>query len=316
MPRNGPIFQTHHGIEQQTLKTSSLLLDLAQQGKFNIHADENLILLPADRGLARDLGITAHNGGPIADYQKGLLANLRRLEETADWQAAVTGEPEATTRMVGRVELLRDTIRLGLINGDLYTNAPAGLVADDVRSLTQRFFLDAQTYSPAHAEQLRALRAIDAADAGWAAVVQSESRIISTLQFVQTNGDALTKGGEIGLQPTLRADPPGSSRVGRPARPHTRCDERALDRQPARTGEGQRAGPRQPFGIEPGDGRCPVRAERVCPSGRDGRSGAAARRDVDPAGRVDAVGGVHATVRRGGRGTPGACPATGIATAG
>lgn len=32
MRRSGPLFQEHHGIEQQTLRNSELLADLARQG--------------------------------------------------------------------------------------------------------------------------------------------------------------------------------------------------------------------------------------------------------------------------------------------
>lgn len=200
MRRSGPLFQEHHGIEQQTLRNSELLADLARQGKFDIHAGNNLIFLPADRVLARTLGITAHNGGPIADYQKGLLANLERLEQTVDGRAALEGDVEAASRVAKRVDLLRDTIRVGLVNGELYTNAPAGLVADDIRPLTQRFFLYPGDYGVTHADQLRALRASDAIDGGWAAVTHSEPRILSTLEFVRSSESAITKGGSLEVQ--------------------------------------------------------------------------------------------------------------------
>lgn len=43
MPRNGPIFQDHHAIEQQTLERSQLLKGLSDAGYFDIHAPENRI---------------------------------------------------------------------------------------------------------------------------------------------------------------------------------------------------------------------------------------------------------------------------------
>jgi hypothetical protein len=41
------IFQDHHNIEQQTLKNSELLAKLQGAGRFDIHAPENRLLLPA-----------------------------------------------------------------------------------------------------------------------------------------------------------------------------------------------------------------------------------------------------------------------------
>ncbi|WP_244667845.1 AHH domain-containing protein [Xanthomonas sp. D-99] len=51
-------FQDHHNIEQQTLKNSELLDLLQRAGKFDIHAPENRLMLPADPQFARALDIT------------------------------------------------------------------------------------------------------------------------------------------------------------------------------------------------------------------------------------------------------------------
>ncbi len=80
MPRNGPVFQDHHAVEQQTLQRSPLLKALSDTGRFDIHAPENRIFLPADPAFAQTLGVTPHSGGPIADYQNGLIDRLARLD--------------------------------------------------------------------------------------------------------------------------------------------------------------------------------------------------------------------------------------------
>lgn len=54
------IFQDHHNIEQQTLKNSELLAKLQEAGKFDIHAPENRLFLPASPQFAQPLGITPH----------------------------------------------------------------------------------------------------------------------------------------------------------------------------------------------------------------------------------------------------------------
>ena len=148
MSRRGPVFQDHHAIEQQTLNRSPLLKAISDAGYFNIHAPENRIFLPADPAFAQTLGITPHSGGPIADYQNGLIDRLARLEQAPDGARALAGDPDALARIAGRVETFRDTVRAGLINGDLYTNAPYGQRADDIRPKLQSFFQNEQSYGP------------------------------------------------------------------------------------------------------------------------------------------------------------------------
>lgn len=94
----------------------------------------------------RDCDITtAHISGPIAHYKKGILAELRRLEQTVDGHAALEGEVDSASRVAKREELLRDAIRVGREDGELNTNAPAGLVADHIKPLMQRLFLSPGT---------------------------------------------------------------------------------------------------------------------------------------------------------------------------
>ncbi|WP_439450760.1 XVIPCD domain-containing protein [Stenotrophomonas sp. ATs4] len=200
MPRNGPDFQDHHAIEQRTLARSPLLRMLADTGHFDIHAPENRIFLPADPAFAQTLGITPHSGGPIADYQIGLLQRLRRLEQTPDGVGAFNGDAAAQARISGRVEALRDTVRVGLINGDLYTNAPYGLKPDDIRPQVQSFFFNEARYGQLNAPQLQQLRSFTPIDSGWAGVTHSEHRVVATLRHVQSSPNPLTRGGGAELQ--------------------------------------------------------------------------------------------------------------------
>ncbi|WP_419965522.1 XVIPCD domain-containing protein [Stenotrophomonas geniculata] len=200
MPRNGPHFQDHHAIEQRTLARSPLLRLLADTGHFDIHAPENRIFLPADPAFAQSLGITPHSGGPIADYQIGLLQRLRRLEQTPDGVGAFNGDAAAQARISGRVEALRDTVRVGLINGDLYTNAPYGMKPDDIRPQVQSFFFNEARYGQLNASQLQQLRSFTPIDSGWAGVTHSEHRVVATLRHVQSSPNPLTRGGGAELQ--------------------------------------------------------------------------------------------------------------------
>ncbi|MBB4125824.1 hypothetical protein GGR77_001095 [Xanthomonas translucens] len=200
MPRKGPNFQDHHAIEQQTLERSQLLKTLSDAGRFDIHAPENRIFLPADPAFAQTLGVTPHSGGPIADYQIGLQRRLRRLELSPDGSGALGGDPDALVRITERVETLRDTVRVGLINGDLHTNAPLGLRADDIRPGVQNFFHNEVAYRQANAAQLQSLQGYAPVDHGWAAVTHTEGRVVSTLQHIQSVPNPLTRGGAVELQ--------------------------------------------------------------------------------------------------------------------
>jgi hypothetical protein len=200
MPRNGPVFQDHHAIEQRTLDRSPLLRVLSNAGHFDIHSPENRIFLPADPAFAHTLGITPHSGGPVGDYQLGLQQRLRRLEQTSDGVGALSGDADALERIAGRVETLRDTVRVGLIRGDLHTNAPAGLKADDIRPGIQNFFRNEAAYGQAHVAQIQGLKTYAPVDHGWAAVTPTEGRVVSTLQHIQTVPNPLTRGGATELQ--------------------------------------------------------------------------------------------------------------------
>ncbi|QDI04242.1 hypothetical protein E4A48_11530 [Xanthomonas cerealis pv. cerealis] len=200
MPNYRTLFQDHHNIEQQTLKNSELLDELQRAGKFDIHAPENRLFLPANPAFAQTMGITPHSGGPLGEYQYGMLSQLRLIERSRDGQAMLEGDPTALDRVVQRVEHLRDTVKVGLINGDLNTNTPVGLTPAQTNQKVQDFFRDIPTYQQAHAQQIEALKGFTGVDHGWGAVAHSESRIVTTLNQIQVSNTAIVRGGDIQLQ--------------------------------------------------------------------------------------------------------------------
>jgi hypothetical protein len=110
------------------------------------------------------------------------------------------GDPTAMDRVVQRVEQLRDTVKLGLINGDLNTNTPVGLTPSQTNQKVQDFFRDIPTYQQTHAQQIEALKGFAGVDHGWGAVAHSESRIVTTLNQIQVSNTAIVRGGDIELQ--------------------------------------------------------------------------------------------------------------------
>ncbi|WP_274393888.1 XVIPCD domain-containing protein [Xanthomonas cucurbitae] len=194
------LFQDHHNIEQQTLKNSELLAKLSQAGKFDMHAPENRLFLPSDPKFAQAMGITPHSGGPLAEYQRGMIRRLDLIESSRVGQAALEGDPEAMERVAKRVEHLRDTIKVGLINGDLNTNTPVGQTTGQATQKVREFFHNIPAYGQVHAQQIENIKGFNGLDHGWGAVAHSESRIVTTLNQIQTSDTAIVRGGDIQLQ--------------------------------------------------------------------------------------------------------------------
>ncbi|WP_199824658.1 AHH domain-containing protein, partial [Xanthomonas citri] len=190
------IFQEHHIAERQTLRNSRLLEVLQKANYFEIDAQRNLIYMPSDPALAQEIGISPHSGGPIRDYQDGTIARLRRLSQTIDGQLAISGDPDAIARIAPKVDRLVDTMRVGLVNADLHTNAPIGMVADDIRPGINAFFKGASSYDQKLASQIDAVPTLQRPELGWSSIVHSEQRVISTLQYVEQSSNNLTKGGD------------------------------------------------------------------------------------------------------------------------
>ncbi|WOS39913.1 XVIPCD domain-containing protein [Xanthomonas rydalmerensis] len=200
MSKYRTLFQDHHEIEQQTLKNSKLLAKLQETGRFDIHAQENRIFLPSDPKFAQSLGISPHSGGPLGAYQYGVIKQLEEIQATRDGRAALRGDPEALNRVAQRVEQLRDTLAVGLINNDLNTNTPLGLTPAQANLKTQNFLQNNSDYHQAHTQQLGVLKGLTGVDRGWAGVTNSESRIVTTLSQIQVSNTAIIRGGDIELQ--------------------------------------------------------------------------------------------------------------------
>lgn len=200
MPRVVPIFQQHHAIEQQTLSNSRLLKALADAGRFNIDADQNLINMPHDKALAQALGVSPHNGGPIREYRIGLEANLARLERSRDGQAALAGDLEAMDRIAAKVHRLSDISQVGLVNGDLRTNTALGQSTDQARAQTREFYRRPEEYAQQYSGQLEHHQQSSVLSRQWSAVTPNESRVVYTLQHFQGSGQPLIRGGNIELQ--------------------------------------------------------------------------------------------------------------------
>lgn len=200
MPNYRTHLQDHHTIEQQTLKNSPLLAKLQSAGKFDIHSLENRLFLPADPQFANVLGVTPHSGGPLSAYQLGMLDRLNRIQMTSDGQASLEGDLSAMDRVARRVEQLRDTVKVGLINGDLNTNTPVGSSPELTNQQVRYFFRNIPAYYQTHAQQIESLKGFNGVDHGWGAIVHAEPRIVTSLHQFQVDTRPIIRGGNIELQ--------------------------------------------------------------------------------------------------------------------
>lgn len=103
-------------------------------------------------------------------------------------------------RVAAQVNGLRDTMTIGLVNGDLYTNAPLGMDSDAIRPRTQAFFGSVDHYAQVHSLQYGALTGMSPDERMHLLVTKTESRIVALLDVHDQFGTKLTKGSDLELQ--------------------------------------------------------------------------------------------------------------------
>lgn len=185
---DSPVFQGHHVIEQDAYKQSRLLRELSNQGLFDLHAPRNLLNLPVDRTLAAQLDLSPHPGGPLGEYSRGVREQLAELEQTPDGRAALRGDRAAAERVATRVGELTDTLKTGLVNGDLHSNTPQGMTREQANARIREFFGDIDGYRQTHATQIAEIGRMPGQEARWAGVTRSEGNVAATLDAIEQPG--------------------------------------------------------------------------------------------------------------------------------
>nr|WP_268968665.1 AHH domain-containing protein [Nitratireductor aquimarinus] len=186
--------QEHHIIERQAFGKSGLLKELSKRNLLNLDSPRNLLNLPQSKELAAKLGVSPHQGGPLKAYSEGLAGQLQRLQGTKDYRAMLSGDKAAGQRLAGRVNGLMDTLKAGLVNGDLYTNTPKGLSDVATNAKISSFFGDLDGYTRKHAAQIGKLGKLPAPEAKWAAALKSKKALETTVDALQKAGVKLGKG--------------------------------------------------------------------------------------------------------------------------
>ncbi|MDV2453725.1 AHH domain-containing protein, partial [Xanthomonas hortorum NBC5720] len=181
MPANSAILQSHHVIEQSTSQRHPLLVELAKHGLMDEHASANRIYLPVDGKLADEIETSPHRGRTRSTYTRGIVGALNSISDTSDGLAALDGDPIALKKVAVQLAELQDTLKVALINGDVYTTTPDRLTKAEANAQNQRTFSDLKQYSAEHAGQLKALRSMSEVESEWAAITHSEHRISAVI---------------------------------------------------------------------------------------------------------------------------------------
>lgn len=185
-----PVFQGHHVIEQAAYSRSELLQALSERGLFDLHGPRNILNLPADKALAAQMGLSPHPGGPLGAYTDELAAALQRLEISPDGQATLLGDQAAAQRIAARVNGLTDTLKAGLVNGDLVSNTPQGMTPELANARIRAFHGDLAGYQQRHAAQIHDLGRMAGAEAQWAGVTRSEGNVRLALDAIDQPGSS------------------------------------------------------------------------------------------------------------------------------
>ncbi len=191
-----PVFQGHHLIEQVAVENSRLLQLLADSGHFKLHGATNILNLPATPALAAQMGLSPHSGGPLSAYSDGLLLAIEELEQSPDGQLLLgrNATPEvraaAAERMAGRLDNLSQTLRAGIINGDLVTNTPEGMTPAEANAKVRTFFADLDGYERTHAAQIAEQKTLNASELRWRGVTQSEANVRLALDAIDQPGSS------------------------------------------------------------------------------------------------------------------------------
>ncbi|MCW0399271.1 hypothetical protein NB700_001827 [Xanthomonas sacchari] len=185
MADNDPILQSHHVIEQSFFRRHELLLKLASHGLIDEHASANRLYLPMDGKLAEELETSPHRGRTRSSYTDGILQELDRIMDSADGVAAMDDDAVALKRVSAKVAELQDTLKVALVNGDVYATTPDRLTNDEANAQNRKTFSDLDRYRAEHPQQLKTLRSMGAVESEWAAITHSEQRIVAVVEARQ-----------------------------------------------------------------------------------------------------------------------------------
>lgn len=188
------ILQSHHVVEQVQLRDVELLRVLERHGLFDIDDSRNRLYLPVDGRLADDIESSPHRGRTRSSYNEGLREVLDDLAKTSDGKAALAEDAAALKRVADRIQGVQDTLKVAMINGDLFPTTPDRLSKQAANALNHATLANLDHYEVQHADQIQFLRRMGSVESEWAAVTHSEPRLHAVINAAQTEGRHLVAG--------------------------------------------------------------------------------------------------------------------------
>lgn len=117
---------------------------------FDIDSPANRIYLPADPKIAAKLNVSPHPGDHVDSYSDTLCKKLNKIAEM-----------QSPSERAAEIKILIDAMRIGFVNGDLYTNVPIGKTQEEVKISNARVLGDHKAYLAQYPDQLRAIRDLE-----------------------------------------------------------------------------------------------------------------------------------------------------------
>lgn len=111
-------FALFHIVPQQ-FSPHPLIAFLTAREVFDFEGARNTLFLPKEQALADKLGISVYSDTPLSSYIEGVQGQLDRIWLSNDGVAAQDGDEAAAARLSDRTGALIDTLKAGLVNGDL-----------------------------------------------------------------------------------------------------------------------------------------------------------------------------------------------------
>ncbi|WP_441237517.1 hypothetical protein [Bradyrhizobium sp. 930_D9_N1_4] len=142
------IFYGHHIILER-FRGHQAFRDMDKEA-FDIDSPANRIYLPGDIELASRMNVSPHPSRHVLSYVEGVCRALNRI-------AAI---PDSADRAV-EIRTLIDAMRVGFVNGDLYTNMPIGKTREEVDLGNARVLADHKAYLGLHPDQLASIKDLE-----------------------------------------------------------------------------------------------------------------------------------------------------------
>ncbi|MCD0244838.1 AHH domain-containing protein, partial [Xanthomonas melonis] len=124
MPASNVILESHHVIENTVFRKHDLLIKLADHGLIDKDVSVNRLYLPVDGKLADGLKTSPHRGRTRRSYTDVTGDYLDNLLKSPDGRAAMRNDAAALKRVAAQVHDLQDTLKVALINRDMFATTP------------------------------------------------------------------------------------------------------------------------------------------------------------------------------------------------